>query len=394
MVDINKIKRAISMTRTPFYLYDRASIKKAYYSLSGILPKSFRIYYAIKANPNAHIVSLLGRLGAGADVASMGELRIALKAGIRPSMISFTGPGKTEEELSFAIRNKIGSISVESEDEISLIEKLSTRARKVSSVVIRINPAFASETAGIRMGGGSQQFGIDEEAVPSALKLIKGCCHIDFAGVHMHTGSQILSEDTIAKNINYLLNFCLRLQDKEDIKLNMINFGGGLGIPYYYGQRPLDLKRLGSLIKDTFAKVQANKVFKKTTFIIEPGRFIVGQSGIYVTKVLYRKTSRGKAFLIVDGGMHQNMAAAGLLGEGLRRNRIIGTIFSGKKVSKKERVTVAGCLCTPLDILAHDIELPVCAPGDYLFITCSGAYGYSASPLGFLTHQMPPEVIL
>lgn len=388
-----KLKKLVRQKGTPAYIYERAAIKGAYAALRKHLPRDIEIFYAVKANPNKAVVAFLGKLGAGADVASSGELEIALKSGIKPSLISFAGPGKTKEDLVFAIRKKIAAISIESDAEALLVNELSKRMKRVTSVTVRINPLAGSKQAGLRMGGGSQQFGIDEENVPEVVKIIKKCRNLVFSGVHMHTSSQILSEEVIADNIRYLLDFCIRLQNKFDVDIRHVNCGGGLGIPYYAGQKPLDNRKLGLLIKRAFEQTDAGRHLKQSRFIMEPGRYLVGEAGAYVTKVLYKKKSRGKTFLIVDGGMHQNLAAAGLLGEGLRRNRIFGAITK-KNTSRREIVTVAGCLCTPLDILARDIELPQCEPGDHLYITCSGAYGYSASPLGFLGHSLPFEIVV
>jgi diaminopimelate decarboxylase len=393
MMNIKNINSVIKRVKTPFYLYDSQILEENYSRLRTSIPKEIEIFYAIKANPNKNIIPLFANLGAGCDVASTGELNAALNSGVKPDKISFAGPGKTDEELKLAITKSIASISIESENEAHVIDKLAQKAKKVANVSIRVNPASGSLNAAIRMGGGSQQFGIDEELVPGVIKIIQGRKNLNFKGIHMHIGSQILSEETIANNIKYLLDYCIKLQKDMNIKISMINFGGGFGIPYYQEQKGLNIKLLGMMIKSVFYEKDTKLNFSKTRFIIEPGRFLVGEAGIYVTKILYKKVSRGKIFLIVDGGMHQNLAAAGLLGEGLRRNRILCAITK-RNSKQKEIVTIAGCLCTPLDLLGHDISLPKCEPGDYLYITCSGAYGYSASPLMFLSHPIPKEIFI
>lgn len=392
-MSIKKLKNITRKIKTPFYLYDCGLINRKYYDLKNYLPKETEIFYAIKANPDRRIVSLLGRLGAGADVASAGELLIALKSGIKPNKISFAGPGKTEEELRLAIQKDIASISVENQGELRILDKLSRHTKRNVSISIRINPITGSSGSAIRMGGGSQQFGIDEEEVPQTIRLIHKSKYLNFIGLHMHAASQILSEIAIANNIRYLADYCIKLQNELNIKVRIINFGGGWGIPYHQGQRVLNLRLLCKTIKNIFAEDSAVTHFRNTRLIFEPGRFLVGEAGVYVTKVLYKKRSRGKIFLIVDGGMHQNLAAAGLLGEGIKRNRIIGVI-NNKKYGREEITTIAGCLCTPLDILARDIKLPICEEGDFLYITSSGAYSYSASPLMFLSHSLPKEIII
>jgi diaminopimelate decarboxylase len=390
---IQNIRRIVKYTQTPFYLYDSKVIKQKYYQLYSSLPEKFEIFYAIKANPHTAIVTELSKIGAGADVASEGELKIALRSGIKPEKISFAGPGKIKEDLRAAVEKGICSISLESEEEAVILDNLSRKIKKNINVSIRVNPREGSLKAGLRMGGGSQQFGVDEVLVPGLIDKIKKSRNLNFFGIHMHTGSQILSEEIVASNIEYLLNFCAGIQKDKNIKIKLINFGGGLGIPYYSNQKPLDIGRMSALIDEAIKKTKAQERFKEARFILEPGRFLVGESGLYVTKVLYKKRSAGKTILIVDGGMHQNLAAAGLLGEGIKRNRII-TVIQKRPIRNSESVTIAGCLCTPLDVLARDIRLPVCLPGDHLCITCSGAYSYTASPLKFLSHPYPKEMII
>jgi len=390
---IQNIRRIVKYTQTPFYLYDSKVIKQKYYQLYSSLPEKFEIFYAIKANPHKAIVTELSKIGAGADVASEGELKIALRSGIKPGKISFAGPGKIKEDLRAAVEKGICSISLESEEEAVILDNLSRKIKKNINVSIRVNPREGSLKAGLRMGGGSQQFGVDEVLVPGLIDKIKKSRNLNFFGIHMHTGSQILSEEIAASNIEYLLNFCAGIQKDKNIKIKLINFGGGLGIPYYSNQKPLNIGKMSALIDEVIKKTKAQERFKEARFILEPGRFLVGESGLYVTKVLYKKRSAGKTILIVDGGMHQNLAAAGLLGEGIKRNRII-TVIQKRPIRNSESVTIAGCLCTPLDILARDIRLPVCLPGDHICITCSGAYSYTASPLKFLSHPYPKEIII
>jgi diaminopimelate decarboxylase len=393
MGEIKKIRSVIKKYNTPFYLYDALVIRDTYSLLRENIPGEIDIFYAIKANPNKNIVSRLARLGAGADVASAGELKIALEAGVRPDDISFAGPGKTEEELRYAVKMRIGAISIESLEEAMLLEALSKKMKRKAKITLRVNPSLGSQRAGIRMGGGSQQFGIDEEVLPDVLKMLSGRRNLSFTGLHMHTGSQILSEEVIAENMAYMIDLSEKINSMSGAPVNWINFGGGMGIPYYKGQKALNVKKLGRLMRDVLKKAKEGGGERKIRYIIEPGRYLVGTAGFYITKVLFKKESRGKTFLIVDGGMHHNLAAAGLLGEGIRRNREIVAV-TAKKSAKKETVTVAGCLCTPLDILARDIELPRCESGDYMYIKCSGAYGYSASPFMFLSHKVPAEVIV
>ena len=391
-MNTKKIERVIKSVSTPCYIYDLKTIKSSYLDLRKNIPPNIEIFYAVKANPNKNIVSFFNRLGAGADVASGGELGIALRAGMKPDRISFAGPGKTAEELTLAIQKNVGSISAESIGEVDLIAAVARKNKKTANVSVRINPASESLYAALKMGGGSQQFGVDEETAPKLIRVISKERSLRLTGIHMHACSQVLSEETVASNIKYLLEYGKKIQRQVGISIQRINFGGGLGIPYYKGQEKLNIKRLGKLINKIFDEIGVRKHFRNTRFFIEPGRFLVGEAGIYVTKVLYKKRSRGKTFLIVDGGMHQNLAAAGLLGESIRRNRLI-EVATKARTLKKETVTIAGCLCTPLDILARDIALPVCGPGDHIIIPCSGAYGYSASPLNFLSHPAPKEIV-
>ncbi|QTA84834.1 alanine racemase [Desulfonema magnum] len=382
----------ISQDISSCYLYFEALIRSNLLKLKSILPEQFEIFYAIKANPHKEIISFLNHFGCGADVASYGELETVIREGTDPGKISFAGPGKTDEDIKAAVRNNICSLSVESPEEIEKINDIAGQLRKKQNVAIRVNPQKNFSGYGMKMGGYPSPFGIDEDKCPYALKKISESEHLEFTGFHAHVGSQILDADAIGSVFRYLLEYALAVQNQYHFEIQYINFGGGFGIPYYEKQKPLDLKRLQDILKELTDTDEFLKNFPKTRFIIEPGRFLVADAGVYLSKILYIKESRGKKFIVIEGGMHHNLSAFGHLGQVIRRNYHIDVLrFDGQvKETTSDTFDIVGSLCTPLDKLAEHIELTDDVRiGDYICVYNSGAYGYTASPLFFLNHPLP-----
>ena len=391
----NDLKNLLGVFRNldlPCYVYDTEIIKEKYLSLCNNLPRNFKILYALKANPHLELVRFIKNLGTGADISSAGELNVALEAGYNDQEISFAGPGKTEEELSLAIDKEI-IINVESMGELVLIDRLARTLNKIANIAFRINPENVLRLSGMRMGGGSKQFGIDEEQLPSFFERLPELRNVRFRGIHIFAGSQILDHEVLSQSFENILKIAIALRQKYSVDFNVINLGGGFGIPYFKGEQDLDLVRFGLNLKEMLAKYEIDKLFPNTRFLVESGRYIVGQGGFYLTKVLYKKVSRDKTYLITNGGMNHHLAASGNLGSVLRKNYNI-QILNKLDREPDELVNIAGPLCTPLDILATDILLPKAEPGDIICILNSGAYGRTSSPLGFLSHSEPKETIL
>lgn len=380
---------AARVGQTPFYAYDRQVICNRVAELRAALPKAIKIHYAMKANPMQALLGVMANLVDGIDVASGGELKVALDSGANPAEISFAGPGKRHGELIQAVAAGV-LVNVESFREVSELAMISSEIGLPARVAVRVNPDFELKGSGMKMGGGSKQFGVDAELVPKLLSEI-GHLGLNFEGFHLFAGSQNLRTESICEAQQKSYELALRLAVEAPSPLLFLNLGGGFGIPYFPGESPLNLAQIGSNL-DTLVKRAAVEM-PDAHIVIELGRYLVGEAGIYVTSIVDRKVSRGQTFLIVDGGLNHHLAASGNFGQVIRKNYpvAIGTQMSSES---HESVTVVGPLCTPLDLLADCMELPIAVPGDLVVIFQSGAYGASASPHDFLGHPAPLEILV
>ncbi len=384
----------VSLTRladrigqTPFFAYDRRMLDARVELLRAQLPDGIHLHYAIKANPMAAVVQHLRPQVDGFDVASAREMLLALDAGMGPENVAFAGPGKNDGELAQAVAAGV-LIEVESEGELHRVRAVAERKGSRARVAIRVNPDFEIKGSGLRMGGGPQQFGIDAERVPGILAIAAGGS-ISFEGFHIFAGSQNLRADIIAEAQKKSAELALRLA--EGLPLRYLNIGGGFGIPYFPKDQPLDLAEVGRNLKDVVRDVAARQ--PRAQIVVELGRYIVGEAGIYVSRVVDRKESRGQTFLVTDGGLHHQLAASGNFGQVIRRNYPVA-IGNRAADQSREVVSVVGCLCTPLDLLGDRCELPVSGIGDLVVVFQSGAYGLTASPTAFLGHPAPVEVLV
>lgn len=376
---------------TPFFVYDRDIVHRKYSALRAALPEPFSISYSMKANPNPAFLKFFLDRGCGVEVASAGELVQAMKAGCLTESILFAGPGKTEAELELAISERIGEIHAESEIEIERISVISKRLGVCTPVALRVNPNEDGQGGAMLMGGKSAPFGVDEEALEPLLHRVLRDPQLDFHGIHLFAGTQILDCDLLLAQYRNGLKIARRAAELVDRPLHTVDFGGGLGIPYFSGDSELDLLLLRKGLDELVAGIEKESCFEPTKFIIEPGRFLVGQAGVYIARINDIKVSRGKKYLILDGGMNHHLAASGNLGQVIKRNFPMA-ILNKLDDTATEAVDVVGPLCTPLDTLGRSVELPAAEVGDLIGIFQSGAYARSASPLGFLSHPTPPEV--
>lgn len=374
---------------TPFYAYDREKITERVALLRHYLPKGLLLHYAMKANPMPALVQHLASMVDGIDVASIGEMKVALDTPLTPDKISFAGPGKRIHELRSAIAAGV-TINIESEQELKSIAELGDQLGFTPSVAIRVNPDFELKSSGMKMSGGAKPFGIDVERVPRVLKTLNDYA-MDFVGLHVFSGSQNLNVVAIQEAQLKTLQLGIRLAEHSPSSMRLFNIGGGFGVPYFPGEKRLNVVEIGENLQPMLDAFQSQ--LPETQVALELGRYIVAEAGIYVCRVLERKESRGKTFLITDGGMHHHLAASGNLGQVIRKNF---PVVLGNKVkdSEKEQVSIVGPLCTPLDLLADDISLPKADVGDLVAILQSGAYGLSASPTQFLNHPLPEEVLV
>ncbi|HKQ60687.1 MAG TPA: diaminopimelate decarboxylase [Candidatus Polarisedimenticolaceae bacterium] len=378
---------------TPLFVYDRGVMDGKLARLRAALPAGFSVYYSIKANPCAAILRGFLAQGCGLEVASSGELVQALAAGCAPGKIVFAGPGKTTAELEHAVERQIGEIHVESLDEIAQLAAIAARRGTRARIGLRINPGEEAQGGAMRMGGKPAPFGIDEEALDPALDAALAAPALEFRGIHLFTGTQILDAAVLVRQYAAGLAIARRATQRAGSALATVDFGGGLGVPYYAGERELDLERLRTELAELFAREARGAEFAGTSFLVEPGRFLVAESGIYLTRVTTVKRSRGKRFVVVDGGMHHHLAASGNLGQVIKRNFPLA-VLGRLGAAPSGPADVVGPLCTPLDVLGRDVELPEVVPGDLIGVFQSGAYARAASPLGFLSHPTPPEVLV
>ncbi len=380
---------AARVGRTPFYAYDRALLTRRIGELRAALPTGVQLHYAIKANPMPDLVRHVAPLVDGLDVASGLELTTALTTVTPRHDISFAGPGKSRAELEQAVTAGI-VINLESERELRLLSEIGAATGRRALVAVRVNPDFELKTSGMKMSGGPKQFGIDAERVPEVLRAM-AALPIDFQGFHIFSGSQNLRPDAIVEAQQKAVALATELARHAPGPVKILNVGGGFGIPYFPGERPLDLAPIAQALVTRLAEVRA--AMPEASLVIELGRYIVGEAGVYVCRVLDRKISRGQVFLVTDGGLHHHLAASGNFGQVLRKNYPV-VVANRVRGTQRELASVVGPLCTPLDLLADRMDLARADEGDLIAVLQSGAYGLTASPLGFLSHPHPAEILL
>lgn len=375
--------------QTPFYAYDRARLTERVALLRQHLPAEIHLHYAMKANPMPAVVQHMATLVDGIDIASGGEMRVALDTPIKPGLVSFAGPGKSDKDLSCAIAAGV-VLNMESEGEMERIAVIAKRLGIPPKVAVRVNPDFELKSSGMKMGGGPKQFGVDAERVPAMLGRIHEL-GLDFHGFHIYSGSQNLKAASLQDAHEKTFALAIRLAQHWPGPLRTLNIGGGFGIPYFPGEERLDLAAVGDNLKRILPGVREH--LPDTEIHLELGRYLVAEAGIYVSRVIERKQSRGQVYLVTDGGLHHHLAASGNFGQVIRKNYpvAIGNRVSG---GARETVSVVGPLCTPLDLLADQMELAQAEPGDLVVVFQSGAYGLTASPASFLSHPSAVEVLV
>ncbi|MDA3812079.1 MAG: diaminopimelate decarboxylase [Spirochaetaceae bacterium] len=371
---------------TPLFIYDAQTIKDRYNYLRENLPEQVDIFYAMKANPNIAVMKLLVNLGAGVEVASEGELYACGKIGVDPKNIVFAGPSKTKEDISLAIDLGLYALNAESAGEINRINEIARNKNKVMDIELRINPEFEIEGAAVNMGGGSKKFGIDSESIEDVIREVSNLKNIRLQGIHIYAGTGIQNSNGFLSNMENCFTLAEEI-NKRNFKILSIDIGGGIGIPYSEKDESLSIEGISDRINHIIKKYKFIKE-NNTRIIVEPGRYLVGQCGLYVTTVIDKKHSRGKEYLLVDGGA-QHLLRPALLGQTQPTYNI------SRKQEKFGLFDVGGSLCTSIDFLGKDIQLPENSDvGDYIGVFCSGAYGYTESMPLFLSHDIAPEVLI
>jgi len=373
---------------SPFYLVDRGLIRSRIDSMREALPPRLGIHYAIKANPMPALVCQLSHWVDGLDVASQGELQVALNSGCSAQRISMAGPGKTDRELTAAITSGV-RINLESANELKRCETIAEQLGLCPNLSIRVNPDFELKSSGMRMSGGSKPFGIDAEEVPAVLQLARER-DLEITGLHLFCGSQNLKPEAIEEAWEQIFALAAHLQQQCQTQFCNLNIGGGLGVPYFPGETQLPLERLGRRLEQL---LQQYEEFSDCNIHMELGRYLVAEAGIYACQVVDIKRSRERTFLVTNGGLHHHLANSGNFGQVIRKNYPV-VIANRIDQPVTGTATIVGPLCTPLDIIAEQIQVPDCQPGDWVVVFQSGAYGASASPIRFLGHPDCVELFL
>lgn len=376
---------------TPFFLYDADEINRRMERVRQALLGMVEVFYAVKANPNLTLLRILRSTADGLDISSGGELEQACLAGFDPANVSFAGPGKTTGELTAAIERGVGYISVESVRELVECVEIGRRLGSKANVVVRVNPQSVNRSFGMKMGGRGIQFGIDEEEIDAALEQISANAKsLNFQGIHIYAGSQCFDPGGVVDSVRDYFRIARLIEERSGLTCQAINLGGGFGVSHTEESRELDVQALGKQLAPVVREFRESAAVQRRIFF-ELGRFLTADAGVYVVKVVSSKNSRGKSFFVVDGGLHHQLAAAGSFGAMVRGN------FVTRNLSRPEapvvRCSVAGPSCNPTDLLGVDVELPQPECGDLIGILKSGSYGLTASPLLFLGHPTPAELI-
>lgn len=374
---------------TPLFLYSAEHLRRRVADLRAAMPERLALHYAVKANPFPPLLALMATLVDGFDIASGGELEIVRGAGLPLDRVSFAGPGKRDAELEAAIRAGV-TLNLESEGEAARALAIAERLGITPRLAIRVNPDFDLKGSGMKMGGGAKPFGVDAERVPALVRIVVES-GAEWRGFHIFAGSQALDAEAIADTQAQAIALAARLAQDSGVTLPHCNLGGGLGIPYFPGDVPVDLALVGDRLAEQFAHLP--EVLQATAFCIELGRHLVGEAGVYIARIVDRKVSHGEVFLVTDGGLHHQLAASGNFGTVVRRNypAAIATRFDALA---EEEASIVGCLCTPLDKLADKGGFPRADVGDLIAVFCAGAYGASASPATFLGQGAAAEMLV
>ncbi|MFD9623365.1 phosphopantetheine-binding protein [Streptomyces virginiae] len=373
---------------TPLFVYDADVLRDRFEQLRDLLDERLTIFYSLKANPNIAIAALFRSFGAGAEVSSHTELVTALRAGFAPADIVFVGPGKSRDELDAVLRYGIYATVCESMQELAMLDELARAHGVKAPAAIRVNPQFIVEGARQNMAGKPRQFGIDEEQLPD--DLVHRFPNLHIRGVHVYAGTRILSEPAIANATARILDLAERLTAAWGCPLEFVDVGGGIGVAYFEGENDIDSERLAALVNPVIQRFAARH--PGTRLVTELGRYLTAPAGIYLTTIRYTKTSKGRNFAVADGGVNHHHASTGL-GSVLTRDFPI-RLLTRPDEPATTTWTVTGPLCTPADTLVHDASLPPLQPGDLMAIPRCGAYGPSASPVLFLGHGHPAEILL
>jgi diaminopimelate decarboxylase len=377
---------------TPLYVYDADVLSGAYDGLRQRLHEAVGIFYSAKANPNVSVCAVLASLGAGLEVSSLAELATARWAGVDPAKIIFLGPGKSQADLRACVEAGIAAVVCESLDALAALDSLCGENGEGGALraLLRVNPAFSTKGARLSMGGKPRQFGIDHEILLRSASSLRAMRRVRVTGIHAYMGTRILDPAAIAQNTTAILAAAEELEKALDFPLETVDIGGGLGIAYFDNEKDLNIDQVTSGVN---APVDAfRQRHPRCQVIMELGRYLVGRCGTYIVRARYVKESKGEWFVVTDGGMNHHMAAVGV-GSFVKRNFPVRSATRPGDLAS-HRYTITGPLCTPDDVLASRVALPEVRPGDLIAVERSGAYGPTSSPVLFLSHGSPAEVLV
>ena len=380
---------------SPFYLYHGEMITDRVRHVRAALGGDVEVTYSVKANPNLAVCQLIARERlTGAEVASSGELVVARAAGFEPEDIVFAGPAKTDDALRRSVEEGIFAVNIESLNEIERLAAVAEAAGKKIGVGLRVNPAQQLMGSGMRMGGTVGQFGLDQADLAEAVKrTLAHPDHLTLRGIHVYTATQVFDVDALVEHCRNIFEVALETADLSGEPLEMIDFGGGFGVPYFEKTGEFDLERFGEGYGELLSRYRSDPRLAGCRFVFELGRYLVADAGVYVTRVVDVKGMKGKTFATTDGGMNHHLTATGNMGQVFRKAYPLLNLTRDAEPGE-EGVAVAGPCCTPLDLFGNNIPIAEPGPGDLLGVFYSGAYGYSASNLGFLSHPTPAEVLV
>src|ERR671914_628342 len=378
---------------TPFYLYHGEMIVERVRRVREAV--GTEVAFSLKANPNLAVCQLIAsQREAGAEVASSGELVVARAAGFEPEDIVFAGPAKTDEELKMSVEEGIFAVNVESLNEIDRLAAIAEREGRRIGVGLRINPAAQLMGSQMRMGGTVGQFGIDQAELEEAVLKTLSHPELILRGIHVYTATQVFEVEPLLEHCRNILEIALETADYAGQPLQMIDFGGGFGIPYFEKMVEFDLRAFGEGFRALLDAYRSDPRLEGCRLLFELGRYLVADAGVYVTRAVDVKQTRGKTFVVTDGGMNHHLTATGNMGQVFRKSYPLLNLSRMSGLPEEEGVAVAGPCCTPLDLFGNNIPIADPEVGDLIGVFYSGAYGFSASNLGFLSHPAPAEILL
>lgn len=379
---------------TPFYLYHAGMLADRVHRVREALGKGFEVSFSVKANPSLAVGQVIKEAGAGAEVASAGELAVAEAAGFAPEDILFAGPAKTDDELRRAVRSGILAINVESLGEIDRLAAVAESEGKEAGVGLRLNPEAQLMGSGMRMGGTVGQFGLDQSDLAEAAARVKSHPQLKLRGIHVYTATQVFEADPLVEHCRNIAELALQAANAAGEPLEMVDFGGGFGVPYFEKDGEFELERFAEGFREAITPYKSDERLARARMIFELGRYLVADAGLYVTRAVDVKEVRGKTFVVTDGGMNHHLTATGNMGQVFRKPYPLLNLSRPDADAEEAEVAIAGPCCTPLDMFGTSLPLASAEVGDLIGVFYSGAYGYSASNLGFLSHPTPAEVMM